>query len=108
MKFIEYLVEKGRKAGKQSVGALWATTSISSKEKFIFNKGIESLNFPFFRLHRGDKKTFEFEGYKFIFGVGMDLVGYTQIETPAGDFIKVIDGSYKTQKSYQLKYFINK
>lgn len=107
MKFIEYITNKINKAYKPESNMLWATTSISTKELYFFNKGIEKLDLDTYVRGRGESKKYEIQGYKFEFGVGAyDLKGYTQVETPEGIFFKISDIEYRNQKSVELRFYI--
>lgn len=107
MKFITYITNKINKAGKEQKDMVWAKTSISSKELYYFNKGVEELNLDTYVRGRGESKSYEVNGYKFEFGIcAYTLDGYTKVETPDGITFDVKDPKYRNQRSVELRFYI--
>ena len=107
MKFITYITNKINKASKAQSDMVWSRTSISSKELFFFNKGLQTLDLDMYVRGRGEKKNYEVDGYKFEFGVHeYTLEGYTKVETPEGLIFEVKDLKYKNQRSVEVRFYV--
>ena len=107
MKFTDYIFAKKSKATKAEMHMLWASTSISRKEFFIFYKNIEKLELDTFVRGRGDKKTQKIDGLVFEFGVDENTLDtYVKVENKTGEVFIIKHPKYRTSKSVELKFLV--
>lgn len=98
--WVDYLVNKGKKANRASTGALWGNVRLSDKEYTIFGANMKKLPFVLKKDEPQDFKGYKFSEYGSVKQFGV------RIDTPAGDIVHVLYPKYKNQTSFDMRVYM--
>ena len=106
MKFVTYITGKINKASKQESHALWSHISISTKELYFFERGMEANGIDTY-VRGLDTKTILVDGYTFKIGYDHNRrESFTTVTTPDGLTFEVSEPKYRNQRTVTVRFFV--